>query len=229
MLKYIISGFSQGFPLHFQGQRQFCTPKNLPSALQNPKYVDKKLAQELAANRIAGPFTSPPIHSFCVSLLGLIPKKIPGDFRLIHHLSFPKGISNTDAIKLIKRAGPGCYLAKTDIKSAFRIIPIHPNDFRLLGMKWCGLYYNDRCMPMGCKTFETFSTALEWIARHKVEVDELLFIRRFSFCVYYIYSVSNQFNPFYVSMQPTWHPYSTRQNFWTVQYSNLCRYRIRHD
>ena len=92
----------------------------------------------------------PPFQSFCVSPLGLIPKKIPGDFRLIHHLSFPKGMSindgiaseNThvqyarvsDAIKLIKRAGPGCYLAKTDIKSAFRIIPIHPNDYPLLGM-----------------------------------------------------------------------------------------------
>jgi hypothetical protein len=148
----------------------------------------------LAANRIAGPFTSPPFHSFCVSPLGLIPKKIPGDFRLIHHLSFPKGISindgiaseNThvqcatvaDAIRLIKRAGPGCYLAKTDIKSAFRIIPIHPNDYPLLGMKWRGLYYYDRCMLLGCsrscKTFEIFSTAIEWIARHKLEVDELL-------------------------------------------------------
>ncbi len=83
-----------------------------------------------------------------------------------------------DAIKLIKRAGPGCYLAKTDIKSAFRIIPIHPNDYPLLGMKWRGLYYYDRCMPMGCssscKTFETFSTAIEWIARHKLKIDELL-------------------------------------------------------
>ena len=33
-------------------------------------------------------------------------------------------------------------------------------------------------MPMGCssscKTFETFSTAIEWIARHKLEIDELL-------------------------------------------------------
>ena len=94
--------------------------------------VDKKLGQELAADRTAGPFTSPPFQSFCVSPLGLIPKKIPGGFRLIHHLSFPKGMSindgiaseNThvqyarvsDAIKLIKRAGPGCYLAKTGVK-----------------------------------------------------------------------------------------------------------------
>ncbi len=33
-----------------------------------------------------------------------------------------------DAIRLIKRAGQGCFFAKTDIKSAFCIIPMHPND-----------------------------------------------------------------------------------------------------
>ena len=41
-----------------------------------------------------------------------------------------------------------------------------------------GLYYYDRCMPMGCssscQTFEAFSTAIEWIAQHKLEVDKLL-------------------------------------------------------
>ena len=44
--------------------------------------------------------------------------------------------------------------------------------------KWRGLYYYDRCLPMGCssscKTFEAFNTAIEWIARHKFDVDELL-------------------------------------------------------
>ena len=101
---------------------------------------------------MAGPFAAPPFHSFCVSPLGLVPKKTPGDFRLIHHLSFPKGASvndgifaeNTsvryatvsDAIRLIKRVGQGCYLAKTDIKTLF--------------VSWRGLYYYHRCMLMGC-------------------------------------------------------------------------------
>lgn len=192
--KILISGFSCGFRLHHQGEPRFYEPINLLSSLQNPHVVDMKLGKELAADRLAGPFTSPPFHSFCVSPLGLVPKKIPGDFRLIHHLSFPKGFSINDgiasedtsvqyatvadAIRLIKLAGPGSYLAKTDIKSAFRIIPIHPNDYSLLGMKWRGLYYYDRCMPMGCssscKTFETFSTAVEWIAREKLGIDKLL-------------------------------------------------------
>ena len=91
----------------------------------------------------------------------------------------------SDAIKLIKRAGPGCYLAKTDIKSVFRIIPIHPNDYPLLGMQWRGQYYYNHCMPMRCssccKTFEIFSTAIEWIPRHRLEVDDFHILDDFFF------------------------------------------------
>ncbi|CAB4022070.1 Hypothetical predicted protein, partial [Paramuricea clavata] len=139
------------FSLAFRRASTFFIPKNLPSALQNPTHVDRKLEQELAANRIAGPFTSPPFHSFCVSPLGLIPKKIPASENT--HVQYA---TVANAIRLIKRAGPGCYLAKTDIKSAFRIIPIQPNDYPLLGMKWRGLYYYDRCMPMGCSSSYDF-------------------------------------------------------------------------
>jgi len=88
--------------------------------------------------------------------LGVVPKKTLGEFRLIHHLSNPKGYSVNDgidsehtrvcyatvddAIRFIKVAGPGCFLAKTDIKNAFRIITICPGDYNLLGMQWQGLY-----------------------------------------------------------------------------------------
>ncbi|XP_028517092.1 uncharacterized protein LOC110246429 [Exaiptasia diaphana] len=67
---------------------------------------------------------------------------------------------------------------KTDIKHAFCIIPIHPEDYHLLGMQWKGSYYYDKCMPMGCasscKTFEAFSSALEWIAKHHLEIRHIV-------------------------------------------------------
>ncbi|XP_048587466.1 uncharacterized protein LOC125570208 [Nematostella vectensis] len=144
--------------------------------------------------RLAGPFDSPPFPVFRVSPLGAVPKKAPGEFRLIHHLSFPDGDSvnsgissdNTsvlystisDAIQLVKSVGRGSFLAKTDIKSAFRIIPIRPEDHHLLGIKWRDVYYYDRCMPMGCssscKTFETFSTAIQWIAQSQFGITNML-------------------------------------------------------
>jgi len=156
--------------------------------------VDAKIKKELEAGRLAGPFQSPPLSPFIVSPLGLIPKKSPGDFRLIHNLSFPKGASandgispeNTsvhcatiqDAIRCVNQVGQGCFLAKTDIKKAFRILPIQPDDYSLLSMQWRGLYYCDRCMPMGCagscKNIETFSTAVEWIARKKLPIDHII-------------------------------------------------------
>ena len=83
-----------------------------------------------------------------------------------------------DAIGLIKSVGQNCFLAKTDVKNAFRLIPNHPADYDLLGIYWQGRYYYDRCMPMGCssscRTFEMFSTALEWIAQKKVHIPYIL-------------------------------------------------------
>ena len=89
---------------------------------------------------------------FHISPLGLIPKKVPGEFRLILHLSFPEGrsiISHIpkiasgvhyanidDAIRLVRRTGRGCALAKTDIKIVFRLIPVSPSDYNLLGICW---------------------------------------------------------------------------------------------
>ena len=66
----------------------------------------------------------------------------------------------------------------TDMKSAFRIIPIRPGDYHLLGIYWRGDYYFDRCLPKGlassCKTFETLSTAVRWIAQTKLGIRYML-------------------------------------------------------
>lgn len=34
---------------------------------------------------------------------------------------------------------PNCFLAKTDVKNAFRLVPIRPEDYDLLGIYWQGL------------------------------------------------------------------------------------------
>jgi hypothetical protein len=182
--KFLIDGFSNGFHIGFLGERRAVDCRNLKSALDKPDILVAKLDKEREAGRIAGPFNNPPFTKFHCSPLGLVPKKAPSEFRIIHHLSYPTGSSVNDfipdrlssvryasigdAIALIKKAGPGCFMAKTDIKSAFRIIPVHPYDQPLLGMKVDNLYYFDRCLPMGCSSscaiFEAFSTALEWLS-----------------------------------------------------------------
>jgi len=171
----------------------------LQSAAEQPEVLSVKLKRELSEGRIAGPFSTPPFPVFICSPLGVVPKKAPGEYRiihLIHHLSYPEGSSVNDfipdaqssvkyatiadAIALIKQIGRGCFMAKTDIKSAFRIIPINPSDYNLLGMTWNKQYFFDKTLPMGCSSscaiFEKFSTALEWIALTKIKVSGVLHI-----------------------------------------------------
>ena len=41
-----------------------------------------------------------------------------------------------NAIGLIKSVSPNCFLAKTDVKNAFRLVPIRPEDYDRLGIYW---------------------------------------------------------------------------------------------
>ena len=106
------------------------------SALHNPDVVDLKIEKELLAGRLSGPFEMPPLSPFRVSPLGCIPKKTPGEFGLIHHLSYPKGSSVNDgtspefssvryatiadAIRHIRAVDTECFLSKTDIKKCLQ-------------------------------------------------------------------------------------------------------------
>ena len=81
----------------------------------------------------------------------MIPKKHqPGKWRLILDLSSPLGSVNDgilkepfsvqymrvdDVISGIMSFGQGTLLAKFDVESAYRNIPVHPEDRYLLGMK----------------------------------------------------------------------------------------------
>jgi len=197
---YITSGFRNGFRLgaYFQNTKSGGDVPNLLSARRNPQVITAKIHKEVDLGRIKGPFPSPvspqgiQLH---LSPLGVVPKKA-GGHRVIHHLSYPSGQSVNDsipreyssvtyssihqAIAWIKQAGPGVYLAKTDVESAFRIIPVHKSDQPLLGFSWEGMYYMDAVLPMGasssCAIFDTFSSCLEWVAINKLGVTSMLHV-----------------------------------------------------
>ncbi len=83
-------------------------------------------------------------------------------------------------IRILLKLGPNCFMAKTDVQSAFRNIPVHPDDWELLGMKWRGLYFFDRVLPFGLRSapyiFNMLSDALEWILINKLGVSNVLHI-----------------------------------------------------
>ena len=116
------------------------------------------------------PFKELPFPDLRISPIRVAPKKNLGEYRFIHNLSYPydEEAMNTsiprekasvqystvdDAVSHIKEVGIQAHLAKTDVKSAFRIVRIHQDDFHLLGIKLDDSYYYDTNFPMGCSMF----------------------------------------------------------------------------
>ena len=71
-------------------------------------------------------------------------------------------------------------MAKTDLKSAFCIMPIHPDDWNLLGIYWQSHYYVDLYLPFGLRSspfvFNQISEALQWILKHNYSLGHVLHI-----------------------------------------------------
>ncbi len=74
-----------------------------------------------------------------------------------------------DVAKEILALGEGTLLAKIDVKSAYRIVPVHPDDRPLLGMSFEGKEYADATLPFGLrsapKIFTALADALLWILK----------------------------------------------------------------
>ena len=51
-------------------------------------------------------------------------------------------------------------IAKVDVRSAYRNIPIHPDDRWLLGMMWDGALYIDAALPFGLRSAPKIFTAV---------------------------------------------------------------------
>ena len=148
---------------------------NMQSALENPNVVQRYLAKVRQLGRLVGPFAigSLPLH---VNRLGVIPKPHqPGKWRLIVDISSPQGhsindciepqvcslsyVSIDDAVTNVMRMGKGTLLAKLDLESAYRIIPVHPNDTYLLSMEWKGSWYVDTALPFGLQSVPNLHSA----------------------------------------------------------------------
>ena len=145
-VSFLCDGLRHGFKIGYDGPRHPVSSSNLISANQHPEIIESNLLDEVVQGHTAGPFTNSPDENFQIYPIGLVPKKHSNKMRTIFHLSYPKGSGHSvddhipqenfslqyirldDAIKIVQELGRGCYMAKTDIKSAFRNIPVHPED-----------------------------------------------------------------------------------------------------
>ena len=189
----LITGFTNGFQIPSYAPTPLGEPDNHKSVYLNIDATSEKIQTEIDSGRVAGPFDAPPFQPFYVSPLGLIPKKSPGEWRLIQNLSFPKGTSVNDCMSdehkrvsyedfdhvmlIIQRLGRGCWIAKSDMAHAFKLLPVDPESYKFLGFKFKNKYFYDKTMVMGaansCSNFELLSSALQWILANKFNVSHV--------------------------------------------------------
>ncbi|KAG1925403.1 proline-rich protein 36-like [Pimephales promelas] len=196
--EYLLSGLLHGFkpgvvcPL---SQNIICD--NLQSALAEPDVVDNLIKKEVESGFMIGPFDEPPFENFRISPIGVATRKFSGKKRLIVDLSAPhksmfpsinsliplnefslKYHDVDHAIDLIKIVGRGAWLAKIDITSAFKVMPIHPDSWHLFGVRWHEKFYFAVRLTFGCKSspkiFDMLSEAVCWILSNNYAIPHLI-------------------------------------------------------
>ena len=182
LVSYINNGFRNGFDIMYCGNIHHTLPKNLKSASLHEKKVTHAINKEVQRGHTSGPFTMPPFPLTHCSPLGAVEKR-DSTVRLILDLSQPRGSSVNEsimdeycsvkyssfdeAVKMVRQMGVEGYMAKVDIRHAFRLCPVREADWPLLCYVWQGKYYVDTRLPFGGRlspaTFNTFADVLTWI------------------------------------------------------------------
>ena len=185
LVRYILRGLQQGFRIGFNRAHPLRSARaNMDSARHHPEVISDYLSKELAQGRLLGPFPENMVIPGChINRFGVIPKgHDTGKWRLITDLSFPPDRSVNDGIdaelcsltyttvdevaEMVVQLGTGTLLAKVDIESAYRLIPVHPQDRPLQAVRWENQVFIDPMLPFGLrsapKIFNAVADALHW-------------------------------------------------------------------
>jgi hypothetical protein len=186
------------FRIGFNRSNSLCPAEaNLPSASLHTASISSYIQEELTSRKLVVAMATQ------ISPIGLIPKKgRPNKFRMIVDLSSPKGqsvndgidpsncsfhySSITDAAKRVVECGRGALMAKLDLKSAYRMVPVHPEDSLLLGIRWGDTTYVDRALPFGLRSapiiFSAVADGLAWALFQNGVHYSLHYLDDFFFC-----------------------------------------------
>jgi hypothetical protein len=195
---YLLEGVTNGFKIVDDDISPvgFLRENYKSASIENKAKVESQLNFEIECGRYVV-CTGPPN---IVSSIGAIPKP-NSDVRIIHDLSRPGGGVNRfssdnsvkfstihDATKLIKK---GSFMAKIDLKSAYRCVPIHPLCHQFTGISWKFgdsqevTYLYDARLPFGasksCMVFQSISDSIVlMLARRNIQclayIDDFLLI-----------------------------------------------------
>ena len=160
-IEYLVNGFRHGFSLHYQcPTTRKDLSNNLPLTIGTKEDLWNKVMKEVKEKRFAGPFKEIPFDNYVQSPIGLVPKDNGRQTRLIFHLSYDFKFSGNRSVNFytpeelcsvkyndLDYAMKTIFawsdnddkkqliFASTDVKSAFRLVPLSPDWYYLLIMK----------------------------------------------------------------------------------------------
>ena len=242
--EFLIEGFQNGFSIGYEGPE--CVKIKSPNLkfrqVGGPVTLWNKVMKELKEQCYAGPFKEIPFEHYIQSPIGLVPKDNGRDTRLIFHLSYPRDGKTSvnyntpadicsvqypdfnDAIQLCLKAGRGCHIAKSDMKSAFRNLGIKRKHWKFLVMKAVSpmdgktYYFVDKCLPFGasisCSHFQRFSNSVRHIVQWFTRENLVNYLDDFLFAALMKLICNNQVTQFLKVCEMISFPVSMEKTFW---------------
>ena len=167
-MRRVTRRFREGADLGFGDRVGARFALNNRSALRHPAEVSAALLEEVAAGVTRGPFPAPPLPRFRVNPLSARLKP-NGKARVILDLSAPTGAAVNDDIDpdtctvhyasldelatlIFAHGGAGTRLFKADVKAAFKLIPVRPDQHHALGFYWAQGFWYQTALPFGCRS-----------------------------------------------------------------------------
>jgi hypothetical protein len=140
--EYILDGIKNGFNIVDSSDLPVdIFSRNYKSVLSNKLQAECRLIEQINEGNYVMTHEKPLV----VSALGAVPKD-EGDIRIIHDLSRPDGgvnrlawdtsVAFTSVDEATKLISESSFLAKIDLKSAYRSIPVSKSCFQLTGLHW---------------------------------------------------------------------------------------------
>ena len=145
--EYLLEGIQHGFQIVDSSQISSCIPATTANYVpgKHSAAVESAILQEIQHGhyqRVVSPQHPPTL----INAIGCVPKS-DGSVRLIHDLSRPHEHSANDlapdmACKLDSLENvcnfiqPGDFMCKLDLRSAYRVVNLHPSNHAITGLKW---------------------------------------------------------------------------------------------
>ena len=83
-----------------------------------------------------------------------------------------------DATDLVVKKGKDALMCKLDIKHAYRLLPVRPDQWHYLCYFWEGNYYVDLVLPFGLRSsgaiFNLFASLVKWILINHYNITDIV-------------------------------------------------------